>query len=156
MHLNECFGKESALSAVECIASGWLVKSKTIFYIPDEAYAGYTYLYNDGPDILPPQGMGLNNIARQHHQQLSSTPVAHHRRHTFVQAKEVNNLHQHQHSRHYNHLQNKSIMMNYDVGEKLPHVNNVTSTIIPPNVNFHASFTSIISQQQVTAPITVP
>lgn len=157
MHLNECFGKESALSAVECIASGWLVKSKTIFYIPDEAYAGYTYLYNDGPDILPPQGMGLNNIARQQQQQqLSSTPVAHHRRHTFVQAKEVNSLHQH--SRHYNHLQNKSVMMhsNNYVDEKLPHVNNVTSTIIPPNVNYHVSFTSIVSQQQVTAPITVP
>ena len=155
MHLNECFENESALSAVECIASGWLIKSKTIFYIPEEAYAGYTYLYDES-DSQSPQGMGLNNIARQQ-QQISSNTVAHHRRHAFVHAKEVNTLHQHY--RHYNHLQNRSIMMhdNDHVDEKLPYVNNVTSTVIPPSVNCHTSFTeTLISQQQLTAPITVP
>jgi len=155
MHLNECFEKGSAFSAVGCIASDWRGKSKTIFYIPDEAYAGYTYLY-DMSDIQPPQGMGPNNNIIRQQQQPASNLGAHHRRHAFVQAKEISTLHQHHH--HYNHHQNRSIIMhnNEIVDEKLPYFSNVTSTIIPPNVNSHTSFTAIDSQQQITAPITVP
>lgn len=156
MHLNECFEKESAFSAVECIAAGWLVKSKTIFYIPDEAYAGYTYLY-DEPDISiqPPNEFGSNVITRQQ-QQLSSHTAAHHRRHAFAYAKEVSSLHQHHH--HYNYHQNRSIIMQNKeyMDEKLPYVNNVTSTIIPPGVNYHASFVAMNSRHQLNARMTTP
>lgn len=157
MHLNECFEKESAFSAVECIAADWFVKSKTIFYIPDEAYAGYTYLYHE-PDIdsQSPTESGSNVFIRQQ-QPLSPSPVvAHHRRHAFVHAQEFSTLHQHHH--HYNHHQNRSIIMqNKDYAdEKLPYVNNVTSAFIPPSVNYHASFAAMDNRQHLTAPITTP
>jgi len=148
MHLNECFGKGSAFSAVECIASDWFVKTKTIFFIPDEAYAGYTYLYEE-----PGRIMGSNNIGQQQYH--SSNSGAHRRRHAFVQAKEISGLHQHHH--HYNYHHNRSIIMNNDVYGKLsPPFSNITSTIVPPNLNYyHTNFTTLDSQQ-TTALITVP
>ena len=154
MHLNECFEKGSTFSTVECIASEWFVKSKTIFYIPDEAYAGYSYLYEDlRGSQPPPQGMGSNNNIRQQ-QFYSSNPGEHRRRQAFVHAKDMSSgLHQHHH--HFNHYNRSIIMLNNNVYEKLPHVTNVTSTIIPPNVNYHTHLPTLDSQQ-TSAPITVP
>ena len=136
MHLNECFGKESALSAVSCIATDWMGKSKTIFYIPDEAYAGYSYLYD--------QANG-NQFQTRQSQQYSSNHAAHRRRHTFVHATEVSSLH-HYHHQHY--FQNRSVaVQNWDA----------KPTTIPPNIlNHNASLINLGSQQHINAPITVP
>lgn len=159
MHLNECFEKRSAFSAVECIAADWFVKTKTIFYIPDDAYAGYTYLSEDiDYRSQPPQTVGgaINARQQQHHHS------PHQRRHhAFVEAKEMSGLHHHHHHHFYHHNFNRSIaMQTNNGGQKLSsHAANVTSTLTPPNVNYHTSFTHMPlggSQQTMTVPYMHP
>ena len=42
--LTECFAQPSVLSIGKCIQNDFLLKSQTNFYIPKEAYGGYSYL----------------------------------------------------------------------------------------------------------------
>lgn len=149
MHLNECFDKVSAFSVAECIASDWFVKTKTIFYIPEDAYAGYSYLYDESGR------MGSDNFGQQQYH--SSNPGPHRRHHAFVRAEEISGLHQHHY--HYNYHHYKSIIMqsNGDVDEKLSQpFSNITSALLPPEVNYYHTFFTALDSQQTTAPITVP
>jgi hypothetical protein len=134
MHLDECYEEGSAFSVVKCIASEF-IKTKTIFYIPDEAYAGYTYLFEEGSS-QPQQGWAAGNIRQQQQQQQqqrSPNPGAHHM-YAFVQAKEISDLHQHQHHHH-----NRNIMMhNICRHGKMSSFANVTnSTNLPDDMSYH-------------------
>jgi hypothetical protein len=68
-HLDECFLQPTLLSGIQCIASDFMLKSKTNFYIPPHAIGGYSY---------------LDHVAEHHHS------------HLFVQA-EPSSLHLHPH-----------------------------------------------------------
>mmetsp|Transcript_27811 Transcript_27811/g.59103 ORF Transcript_27811/g.59103 Transcript_27811/m.59103 type:complete len:452 (-) Transcript_27811:185-1540(-) len=82
----------SIVAALKCIASDWATKSHTNFYIPDEHYPGYSYLFDyakqsqwhasERKACLP------GNIPSQ----------VHTRHPAFVYAKEHNNLHSHHHA----------------------------------------------------------
>lgn len=74
--LVECFAQPSFLSITECIKSDFLLKSQTDFYIPPEAYGGYSYLNEE-----PPHGH-------------------HHGKHLFVAAEPISGLHPH-HMHHH-------------------------------------------------------
>eukprot|EP00804_Cyclotella_cryptica_P010230 CCRYP_016707-RA/>CCRYP_016707-RA protein AED:0.28 eAED:0.28 QI:106/0.5/0.66/1/0.5/0.33/3/219/400 len=73
VHLDECLQQASLLSGIRCIASEWAFKSRTNFYIPPEAYAGYSY---------------LGEVEFQHSQHVHHGAL-------FVQAREPSSLHPH-------------------------------------------------------------
>ena len=75
----ECFTQPSLLSAAQCIQSEFLLKTRTNFYIPKDAYVGYSYLNEELPHNA------------QHH----------HRPHLFVAAEPtLEGLHAHQWQQH--------------------------------------------------------
>jgi hypothetical protein len=49
--LAECFLQPSFHSITECIKSDFLLKSRTNFYIPPDAYVGYSYLSEEAPHV---------------------------------------------------------------------------------------------------------
>ena len=73
--LTECFAQPSVLSIAQCIQSDFLLKSQTNFYIPQEAYGGYSYL----------------NEAEEEPQRHN-----YHKAHLFVAAEPTVGLHPHQ------------------------------------------------------------
>ncbi|KAL7477970.1 hypothetical protein ACHAW6_003755 [Cyclotella cf. meneghiniana] len=73
VHLDECLQQASLLTGIQCIASEWALKSRTNFYIPPEAYAGYSY---------------LNQVEIPPNQHVFHGPL-------FVQAHEPSSLHPH-------------------------------------------------------------
>lgn len=80
----------SVVSVIKCIASDWGTKSQTNFYIPDEYYPGYSYLFYDED--------GFEVLAKD---------IRSAQRPAFVYAEEPNNLHTH----HYHHTITNSAHM---------------------------------------------
>ncbi|KAL3785087.1 hypothetical protein ACHAWO_000294 [Cyclotella atomus] len=79
--LVECFTQPSFLSITQCIKSDFLLKSQTNFYIPPDAYGGYSYLNEE------------------------TTPHPHgHASHLFVAAEPAGGLHSHQMHHHGQYL----------------------------------------------------
>ena len=79
--LVECLDKPSVLSFAQCIASDFLLCSKTNFYIPKDSLTGYSYLHQEV--ITPPR-----NPSHRGHAPL------------FVSAEPATELHAHQWHHH--------------------------------------------------------
>lgn len=96
MHLDECFQQNSILSGILCITSDWALKSQTNFYIPTEAYAGYSYLFEeDESQHLEEEVMHGWNAFKSHHVHQHDVHFhgPHHR--AFVHAMLPSSLHPH-------------------------------------------------------------
>ena len=90
-------GKGGSIYAMlQCILSDWT--SQTNFYIPDDHYDGYSYLFEDNGWGGYDNRIAANAIHQNYHQQHSGSSVHHHHHHQpayKVYAKDPNNLHSH-------------------------------------------------------------
>eukprot|EP00581_Thalassiosira_minuscula_P008702 CAMPEP_0183707620 /NCGR_PEP_ID=MMETSP0737-20130205/4152_1 /TAXON_ID=385413 /ORGANISM="Thalassiosira miniscula, Strain CCMP1093" /LENGTH=548 /DNA_ID=CAMNT_0025935339 /DNA_START=144 /DNA_END=1790 /DNA_ORIENTATION=- len=78
----------SIVAMIGCLASDWLSKSQTNFYIPPEYYAGYSYLYDHGNNYYPTTPTTMMNTKKMEH-----ASSAHH----------SHSHHHHEHQQHHHH-----------------------------------------------------
>jgi hypothetical protein len=92
LKLLDDYPQGSILSVLQCIGSDWAFKSKTIFYIPPEYYAGYSYLYSENEESFSHSHVAATTTAMNHHH--------HHHQIPFVNADSRSNLHTHHYQPH--------------------------------------------------------
>ena len=92
-------GRGSIYAMLQCILSEWGSKSQTNFYIPDDHYGGYSYLFEDNGGDGYDNRIATNAIHQNHHHHTPTIVAA-----VFiiiimpaykVYAKDPNNLHSH-------------------------------------------------------------